>query len=267
MAGGGILFCAFFESIDIKYTPASTCADNPSTDKPVVDVVSGVCTCAAQARVCTMPASAPKKTSLKNQIRSLKRMLNRDGLPDEVRNNLTQKLKKLQQRLKTKEKRQLGKEATEALRKIFLIERTKVKRRLQKLRKKLRACDKDDAAHSTLSEQVAEQQKIMDYVVNFPMRHQPYIPYLRESQLIPNWKDSRDRMMARIQRDIAKRETQSETVDGFVVDKRSSSENSETGAPTKRQKIAKEDEEQKPASVEASEPETAADIEKDDFFA
>lgn len=164
-------------------------------------------------------------------------MINRDGLPLDAKNNLERKLHVLEHRLKLKTKHEISKEHAEKLRKIFFIERTKVKRRLSKMRKKLNklqaeaeGTDADLDADNTgggghdavvvakLEAELEEQQRVMDYVVNFPIKTEAYIPYLEESKLVPDWRKQRDTMMRRILREKKRRERVDETVDGFVAE-------------------------------------------------
>ena len=161
-------------------------------------------------------------------------MIKREGLPHDAKTNLEHKLQALEHRLRLKTKHEISKEIAEKLRKIFFIERTKVKRRLSKMRKKLTQLQaegpdaRDEAAVAKLEAELEEQQRVMDYVVNFPIKTEPYIPYLEESKMVPDWRKQRDAMMQRILREKKRRERVDETVDGFVAKEEDNDEESES---------------------------------------
>lgn len=159
---------------------------------------------------------ATKTSSLKHQIRGITRMLKRDNLPTEMRQNMERKLRILEKKRSWKAQQQVDKRTKDKLRKVFFIERTKVKRKIKSLEKQIKLVEEPEKKQK-VKEELDQYLKIMDYIVNFPMKQEAYIPYLAESKLIQDWRSRRDEMMDRIQKDVRGRSNVQETIDGFVT--------------------------------------------------
>lgn len=108
----------------------------------------------------------PKAVSLKNQIRSIERMLRKD-LPPEVRDAQEKKLEGLKKQQEIHSRLAVEKKIFLRDRKIKFFERRKIERRLRRLEKMQRtsSCPKQDAA---IAEQLSKLKEDLEYVRFFP---------------------------------------------------------------------------------------------------
>ncbi|XP_019452167.1 PREDICTED: rRNA-processing protein EFG1-like isoform X2 [Lupinus angustifolius] len=143
-----------------KRRSVNTASRRPSNSKP-----KGVAT--------KKPKSKPS-VSLKNQIRSTERMLQRKNLPPEVREAQEQKLEglKKQQEIHTR----LAAERKIFLRdkKIKFFERRKIERRIRRLEKQHRSSSVP-AQTSEVADQLSSLKKDLQYVMYYP-KTEKYLP-------------------------------------------------------------------------------------------
>ncbi|XP_054821703.1 rRNA-processing protein EFG1 isoform X2 [Prosopis cineraria] len=143
-------------------------------------------------------AKKPKSVSLKNQIRSIERML-RKNLPPEVRQAQEEKLEglKKQQEIHTR----LAAERKMFLRdrKIKFFERRKIERRLRRLEKLQRTSSAQDQS-AGIAEQLSKLKEDLKYVMYFP-KTEKYVPLFSGgdgSEIVDNRNRFRKQIEARL---------------------------------------------------------------------
>ncbi|XP_028784160.1 rRNA-processing protein EFG1 isoform X2 [Neltuma alba] len=143
-------------------------------------------------------AKKPKAVSLKNQIRSVERML-RKNLPPEVRQAQEAKLEglKKQQEIHTR----LAAERKMFLRgrKIKFFERRKIERRIRRL-EKLQRASSAQAESAETAEQLSKLKEDLQYVMYFP-KTEKYVPLFSggdDSEIVDNRNRLRKQIEARL---------------------------------------------------------------------
>lgn len=112
---------------------------------------------------------------LKGQIRSLKRLLERnDGLPATVRVEKERALQTAQHDLQQAEKAKKRSDIISKYHKIRFFDRQKATKRLKRARKRVNACDGDDAEQRRLEQLVQDAEVDVNYAQYFPL-DQPYV--------------------------------------------------------------------------------------------
>ncbi|KAL0392839.1 UNVERIFIED_CONTAM: hypothetical protein Sradi_2506700 [Sesamum radiatum] len=111
-------------------------------------------------------ANKPKSVSLKNQIRSIERMLRKD-LPHEVKEAQEKKLDELKKQQEIHNRLALERKNFLRNRKIKFFERRKVERRIRRLEKQQRAST-GQAQEAEIAEQLTKLKEDLEYVRFFP---------------------------------------------------------------------------------------------------
>jgi hypothetical protein len=112
---------------------------------------------------------------LKNQIRSLKRLLERnDRLPATVRQEKERALQTAQHELLQAEKAQKRSEMIGKYHKIRFFDRQKATKRLKRARKELQACESEGDKRVRLKRAVEDAEVEVNYAQYFPL-DQPYV--------------------------------------------------------------------------------------------
>lgn len=106
-------------------------------------------------------AGAGKRPSVKNQIRSVERMLKREGLPAKLREEKERELERLRDQGKENKRVEREKKLSTRYHKVKFFERVKITRRMEQLEKK---ADKTRAEEDEL----AGLKEDLEYVMNFP---------------------------------------------------------------------------------------------------
>ncbi|XP_010278172.1 PREDICTED: rRNA-processing protein EFG1-like [Nelumbo nucifera] len=114
-----------------------------------------------------------KTVSLKNQIRSVERML-RKNLPPEVREVQEKKLEDLRKQQELQTRLAIERKIFLHDRKIKFFERRKIERRIRRL-EKLQRASSDQAREEELSRQLTKLQEDLEYVRFFP-KTEKYVP-------------------------------------------------------------------------------------------
>ncbi|KAG4395374.1 hypothetical protein AAZX31_20G196800 [Glycine max] len=121
------------------------------------------------------PKPKPKPSvSLKNQIRSLERML-RKNLPPEVRDAQEQKLEALKKQQEIHTRLAAERKIFLRDRKIKFFERRKIERRIRRLEKLHRASSSSSSAAQPYPDQLSALKKDLQYVMYFP-KNEKYVP-------------------------------------------------------------------------------------------
>lgn len=112
---------------------------------------------------------------LKNQVRNLKRLLERnDGLPATVRVEKERALQTAQHELQEAEKAKKQSNMIGKYHKIRFFDRQKAARRLKSAQKELKACEGDTEERARLQQLVKDREVGVNYAEYFPL-DQPYI--------------------------------------------------------------------------------------------
>ncbi|XP_051129969.1 rRNA-processing protein EFG1-like isoform X2 [Andrographis paniculata] len=111
-------------------------------------------------------AVKPKAVSLKNQIRSIERMLRRE-LPQEVKETQEKKLEELKKQQEIHTRLAVERKIFLRNRKIRFFERRKIERRLRRLEKQLRTLT-SQAQEADIAEQLSKLKEDLEYVRFFP---------------------------------------------------------------------------------------------------
>ncbi|KAL0367141.1 UNVERIFIED_CONTAM: hypothetical protein Sradi_3604200 [Sesamum radiatum] len=111
-------------------------------------------------------ANKPKSVSLKNQIRSIERMLRKD-LPHEVKEAQEKKLDELKKQQEIHNRLALERKIFLRNRKIKFFERRKIERRIRRLEKQQRAST-GQAQEAEIAEQLTKLKEDLEYVRFFP---------------------------------------------------------------------------------------------------
>ncbi|XP_027937835.1 rRNA-processing protein EFG1-like isoform X2 [Vigna unguiculata] len=120
-------------------------------------------------------AKKPKPSvSLKNQIRSLERML-RKNLPPEVREAQEQKLEALKKQQEIHTRLAAERKIFLRDRKIKFFERRKIERRIRRLEKLHRASSSSSSSAQPYSDQLSALKQDLQYVMYFP-KNEKYVP-------------------------------------------------------------------------------------------
>ncbi|KAL2463694.1 hypothetical protein Fot_53350 [Forsythia ovata] len=123
-------------------------------------------TLAVDKRSKSKPKPKPKAVSLKNQIRSIERMLRKD-LPPEVKEAQEKKLEGLKKEQEIHNRLAVERKIFLRNRKIKFFERRKIERSIRRLEKQQRTSS--DQAHETeISEQLSKLKEDLEYVRFFP---------------------------------------------------------------------------------------------------
>lgn len=109
----------------------------------------------------------PKAVSLKNQIRSVERMLLRKNLPAEVREAQEQKLEGLKKQQEIHSRLAVERKIFLRDRKIKFFERRKIERRIRRL-EKLQRASSGQAQDAEIAEQLSKLKEDLEYVRFFP---------------------------------------------------------------------------------------------------
>ncbi|KAL2994520.1 hypothetical protein AAZX31_10G169600 [Glycine max] len=132
----------------------------------------------ATRRSNSKPLGIAKKSkpsvSLKNQIRSLERML-RKNLPPEVREAQEQKLEALKKQQEIHTRLAAERKIFLRDRKIKFFERRKIERRIRRLEKLHRASSSSSSSAQPYSDQLSSLKKDLQYVMYFP-KNEKYLP-------------------------------------------------------------------------------------------
>ncbi|KAG4395373.1 hypothetical protein AAZX31_20G196800 [Glycine max] len=122
------------------------------------------------------PKPKPKPSvSLKNQIRSLERMLRKQNLPPEVRDAQEQKLEALKKQQEIHTRLAAERKIFLRDRKIKFFERRKIERRIRRLEKLHRASSSSSSAAQPYPDQLSALKKDLQYVMYFP-KNEKYVP-------------------------------------------------------------------------------------------
>ena len=112
---------------------------------------------------------------LKNQVRSLKRLLERnDGLPATVRVEKERALQTAQHELQEAEKAKKYSDMIGKYHKIRFFDRQKAAKRLKRAQKELKACESDAPERMRLEQVVKDREVDVNYAQYFPL-DQPYV--------------------------------------------------------------------------------------------
>ncbi|KAI3459451.1 hypothetical protein Pfo_016114 [Paulownia fortunei] len=111
-------------------------------------------------------ANKPKAVSLKNQIRSIERMLRKD-LPNEVKEAQEKKLEELKKQQEIHNRLAVERKLFLRDRKIKFFERRKIERRIRRLEKQQRAST-GEAQETEIADQLAKLKEDLEYVKFFP---------------------------------------------------------------------------------------------------
>ncbi|XP_011073482.1 rRNA-processing protein EFG1 isoform X1 [Sesamum indicum] len=111
-------------------------------------------------------ANKPKSVSLKNQIRSIERMLRKE-LPHEVKEAQEKKLDELKKQQEIHNRLALERKIFLRNRKIKFFERRKIERRIRRLEKQQRAST-GQAQEAEIAEQLTKLKEDLEYVRFFP---------------------------------------------------------------------------------------------------
>ncbi|KAJ7979951.1 rRNA-processing protein EFG1 [Quillaja saponaria] len=136
----------------------------------------------------------PKSVSLKNQIRSVERML-RKNLPHEVREAQEKKLEGLQKQQDIHTRLAAERKIFLRDRKIKFFERRKIERRIRRL-EKLQRTSSGQAQGAEIAEQLSKHKEDLQYVTYFP-KTEKYVPLFTGSdntEIV----DSRNRLRKQI---------------------------------------------------------------------
>eukprot|EP00163_Fabomonas_tropica_P015521 TRINITY_DN28325_c0_g1_i1.p1 TRINITY_DN28325_c0_g1~~TRINITY_DN28325_c0_g1_i1.p1 ORF type:complete len:311 (+),score=78.45 TRINITY_DN28325_c0_g1_i1:180-1112(+) len=160
-----------------------------------------------------MPRGSDKKksgktVSLKNQIRSLRRLLAKPDLPDEVRKAQEARMRELEAKQNEVQHKEIEKEMSKKYRMVKFFERRKISRMLDKVNKKLEKEDLSKKERAELLKQQKQHQDDIFYIVNFP-KDQKYIA-LFPSQTEPVAHEKVNKLREQIKANVAKRKAQEE---------------------------------------------------------
>ncbi|KAH8495680.1 hypothetical protein Peur_055615 [Populus x canadensis] len=114
------------------------------------------------------PKQKPKSVSLKNQIRSVERMLRKKELPPEVREAQEKRLEELKKQQEIHTRLALERKIFLRDRKIKFFERRKIERRTRRLEKLQRASSGQAAQDVDLADQLSKLKEDLEYVRFFP---------------------------------------------------------------------------------------------------
>ncbi|KAK6161469.1 hypothetical protein DH2020_004850 [Rehmannia glutinosa] len=115
----------------------------------------------------------PKAVSLKNQIRSIERMLRKE-LPDDVKEAQEKKLEGLKKQQETQNRLALERKIFLRNRKIKFFERRKIERRIRRLEKQQRVST-GQAEEADIADQLSKLKEDLEYVRFFP-KTEKYVP-------------------------------------------------------------------------------------------
>ncbi|KAF9677665.1 hypothetical protein SADUNF_Sadunf08G0131100 [Salix dunnii] len=113
------------------------------------------------------PKQKPKSVSLKNQIRSVERML-RKALPPQVREAQEKRLEELKKQQEIHTRLALERKIFLRDRKIKFFERRKIERRIRRLEKLQRASSGQLPQHADVADQLSKLKEDLEYVRFFP---------------------------------------------------------------------------------------------------
>ena len=117
-----------------------------------------------------------KRPSVKNQIRSIERLLKRDGVPAKLREEKERELEKLRDAGKDNARIEREKKLSTKYHKVKFFERVKLTRRIEQLEKRRDAKDEGGLSAEELDE-LARLREDLEYVMNFP-RGEKYVSVL-----------------------------------------------------------------------------------------
>ena len=118
--------------------------------------------------------AAAKRPSVKNQIRSIERLLKREGIPPKLREEKARELEKLRDAGKENARIEREKKLSTKYHKVKFFERVKLTRRKEQLEKKR---DDDGALGADELDELAQVKEDLEYVMNFP-RGEKYVSVL-----------------------------------------------------------------------------------------
>ncbi|KAJ6725935.1 RRNA-PROCESSING PROTEIN EFG1 [Salix purpurea] len=113
------------------------------------------------------PKQKPKSVSLKNQIRSVERMLRKE-LPPQVREAQEKRLEELSKQQEIHTRLALERKIFLRDRKIKFFERRKIERRIRRLEKLQRASSGQLPQHADVADQLSKLKEDLEYVRFFP---------------------------------------------------------------------------------------------------
>ncbi|XP_060178510.1 rRNA-processing protein EFG1-like [Lycium barbarum] len=119
------------------------------------------------------PKAKAKAVSIKNQIRSVERMLRKDLLP-EIREVQKQKLDELKKQQELQNRLALERKIFLRNRKVKFFDRRKIERRIRRLEKQQRTSS-GKAQETEIAEQLAKLKEDLEYVRFFP-KTEKYVP-------------------------------------------------------------------------------------------
>lgn len=107
------------------------------------------------------------KTVIKKELRSIKRLLTRDGLDETIRSQKSKTLASLEKELARVEEKVDGIAVRRKYKSVMFVERRKVNRKIEQLRKTLESCvDKDE--RQKVRKDLERAEADLDYIRYFP---------------------------------------------------------------------------------------------------
>jgi len=112
-----------------------------------------------------------KKSSIKQQIRGIERLLKREGVAPEAKAAQETRLKELQDSLQDRQKRDLEQKYSKKYHMVRFFERKKVSRKLSQVVKQLEDKGLGAKERKALEQTRDRLDADLDYIVNFPRDH------------------------------------------------------------------------------------------------
>ena len=142
-----------------------------------------------------------KRPSVKNQIRSIERLLKRDGVPTKLREEKERELEKLRDQGKENKRVEREKKLSTRYHKVKFFERVKLTRRIERL-------ERERSERGALSEdaerELASARDDLEYVINFP-RGEKYVSVLVNDGDTEHSKKERERLRKLVKANLAAR--------------------------------------------------------------
>ncbi|KAF3778071.1 rRNA-processing protein [Nymphaea thermarum] len=153
-----------------------------------------------------------KPVSLKNQIRSVERILLRKDLPIEVKNAQEKRLEELKTKQEIQNRSEVERKLSLRYRRVKFFERRKIERRIRRLEKLQRSAD--PTMQRTVSEQLSQLREDLEYVRFFP-KTEKYVSLFMGSDN-PEIVEKRNRMRKLIKANLLAAAASGKDIEGCI---------------------------------------------------
>ena len=143
-----------------------------------------------------------KRPSVKNQIRSIERLLKRDGVPAKLREEKERELEKLRDQGKENKRVEREKKLSTRYHKVKFFERVKLTRKIERLERE--RSERGGALSEDAERELASAKEDLEYVMNFP-RGEKYVSVLVNDGDTEHSKKERERLRKLVKANLAAR--------------------------------------------------------------